>query len=435
MNLTGSERRLLSNCARIEIPVELVGETKALVQENSVRWPQLIAASRHHGVASLLYKNLERIGWDDAVPASHRQTLFLYYQRSTQHTLHLLKALVELLDRLSSAGLAVIVMKGPDLVYRVYGDPTLRGFRDLDFMVRSQDVDRAKAVLTSAGYRLAPSLHSERLARRYHFNLPFEAEGDVPLRIDLHWELTDRFAGYTWDTQGIWDRSSAAGFSGQQARVLSLEDLITYLAVHIDVHGYLNQALAARGGIAHVLLHPYSENRLIWFVDLYEILRGSTARIDWKTLVDRAREAGVGPALSTTLRLLNQVFMPLVDRPILDGLGLPRPSLGKRVLLSRLMIGIDRAEQTAERAARWEALVALRHGVQFRLVRLLDLWGYIFPSLEQLVRRYRLGDSRWAATLHYPWHVVRALMSCIVWATELLFHFVRRATGARSAQS
>ena len=76
MNLTEPERRLLSNCARIEIPAELLRETKALVQSDFIRWPQIVAASWHHGVASLLYKNLERNGWDEMVPAAHRQTLF-----------------------------------------------------------------------------------------------------------------------------------------------------------------------------------------------------------------------------------------------------------------------------------------------------------------------------------------------------------------------
>src|SRR6185503_12456915 len=109
--------------------------------------------------------------------------------------------------------------------------------------------------------------------------------------------------------------------------------LVTYLAVHADVHGYLNQALAARTGTAPVVLHPYSENRLIWFVDLHELLRATGDRIDWNALTVRARLAGVGSAVSSTLCLLNDLFEPRVDQAMLDELGHPRPSLGKRLLL------------------------------------------------------------------------------------------------------
>src|SRR5258708_3989383 len=67
-------------------------------------------------------------------------------------TLSMTAELFRLLDRFRGARVEVIVVKGPVLSTRAYGDPGLRQYVDLDFLIRADDLLEATCALTDAGY-------------------------------------------------------------------------------------------------------------------------------------------------------------------------------------------------------------------------------------------------------------------------------------------
>jgi hypothetical protein len=429
--LTSAEQELLVACARLELSPALRARIRTLI-ETPIRWGPLLDAAERHGVTPLVHTHLRSLAPDGAIPAGARLALFGAFHRGTSQSLRQERELRTLLDRFSAAGVAVIVLKGPDLAERVYGDLQLRWSADLDLLIRRDDVDGARALLLAAGYRVAPTILSERFARRHHFNLPFERADGIATLVELHWALTDRFTAGTWDLAGLWTRAREVTLAGRPALVLADEDLVTHLAVHADVHGYLNRALVSTGIDLRVLFHPLSGNRLVWFTDLSEFLAARGGALDWPSLVARARAAGVGEAVATTLALVNALFGPVVPSAVLRQLGEPRASLVKRRLLTRLAREIERGEAAGDGAARsWlTRLVETRQDVQFRLVRLLDLWEYVLPPRDVLRRRYRLRSTG-AACAVYPVHVARALGACAARATEMGLLMLARSAMAR----
>jgi hypothetical protein len=66
----------------------------------------------------------------------------------------------------AAARLPFYVVKGSVLAHRVYGDPHLRRFADVDPVVRQADMPRAEAILTSSAIARAASRASS--TRRRH---------------------------------------------------------------------------------------------------------------------------------------------------------------------------------------------------------------------------------------------------------------------------
>lgn len=429
-----AERELLIGCARLELSPGLRARLQELATA-PIRWDRVLDAAGRHGLIALLHTHLKAVAPAGAIPGGVRRALFGAFHRGVTQALRQERELRTLLDAFAAAGVPVVVLKGHDLAERVYGDRRLRWSADLDLLVRRGDLDRARAVLLAEGYRVAPAILSERFARRHHFNLPFDPPDGRSGPVELHWTLTDRITAGAWDMSGPWARARSVTLAGGPALVLADEDLVTHLAVHADVHGYLNRALVAAGADVRFLFHPLGGNRLVWFTDLYGLLGARGDGIDWPSLVERGLEAGIGEAVATTLALVDALYGGVVPPGVLRQLGRPRASLPKRRLLARLMREVDRDEAPADaaRGSVLSRLVETRQDVQFRLVRLLDLWEYVLPPRAVLRRRYRLRSDG-AARAVYPLHVARALGACASRGTEMGLRLLARRARAWRAR-
>jgi hypothetical protein len=405
---------------------DLIRQTQEILQA-PLRWDKILSAAWQHGVASLLYKNVKGVDQAGAVPPEARRKLLQLYHRTAYRNIHLLKALGELLEGFARAGVKVIVLKGPCLAQLVYTDSASRPFLDLDLLIQKKDFGKARELLLDTGYTVLPGLLSERFAQRYHFNIAFVKREKVTTEVELHWNLTDRFAGYTLDIEGFWARAQPALLSNQAGFALSLEDLLTHLALHLDMHGYLNRAILDRGDHLGLVFDAFSENRLIWFTDLYEVIGQYRGRIDWTALLERSHRAGTDGRLATSLALLNRLFGPVVDSQLLKGLDGARSPYLKRKLLAWLLTHVAEAgeDNGSTRKSFMSKLLAKRRGVQFRLIRLVDLWDYILPTSE-VVGRHVKETNRALLPLFYVIHVFQALAYCFGSAAQLLFYLSKK---------
>ena len=433
--LTAPERQLALNCARQMMAPDLISQTQEILQTH-LRWDQILQAAWQNGIASLLYKNLRRVDRPGAVPHEVMRKLLQLYHRTGYMNFHMLNALGELLERFASAGVKVIILKGAYLAQRIYSDVGSRPFFDLDLLVQKKDIDKAQAVLVETGYTFPPDLLSARFYQQYHFNLPFLKQDTVTTHVELHWNLTDQFRGFTLDIEGLWARACPAQLSNHDALVLSPEDLVSHLSIHLDMHGYLNRVLVGRSNEAAIIFHPFSENRLIWFTDLYEVIGQYRGSIDWAALLQRSRQAGTEASVSTTLSLLNVLFGPVVDSRVLEGLGSRRATGVKRKLLEWLIsTSLESGERdVSPRTFIRSKLLAKGKRAQFRLIRLVDLWDYLLPAPD-LVRRRAKVASRGLLAVFYVIHVVQAFTHCARSGVQLLFHLSKRKAAGSPSRS
>ena len=154
---------------------------------------------------------------------------------------------IRVTDALREADIEFIPLKGPILSYRLYGDPSVRYFHDLDILIAPTETGHAKTVLENNGYVSAERVWPEdknrqRRLLRYHHDIIFIHQVKQ-IKVELHWRLRHR--------QGLDDKKadllikqnlSETEYYGRSFKVLDSEMELLYLVMHGGSHqwGRLN---------------------------------------------------------------------------------------------------------------------------------------------------------------------------------------------------
>jgi hypothetical protein len=330
----------------------------------------LARSAQSEGVAGLVFWMVQEAGWLGSIPeavcdALRRQ----FYAQAAQNAL-LFSELDRLLDAFTQAQVPVIVLKGAALAREVYPDPALRPMNDLDLLVRAQDLQRTTAVMRSGGYK--------KLKSSYH--LVFQGGPQSHVAVEVHWELiTDgiRRDGYL---QGLWQRALSwnAAIETSALRLHPMDNLLS-LSAHL------------------IWQHPQAYARLVWFYDLYLLLKRYMDELDWDLLAELALQAGWGQPLYHALAGVEQRFGWQAPGGFLQALcdGDAR---------ARLPAPAGRERERRMAAWMWAAMAELGWGQRLRGALELAM-----PHPEYMRWRYKLGAG-WVAPLYYPvrwWQLLR----------------------------
>lgn len=182
----------------------------------------------------------------------------------------------------NSAGLPFMLLKGPYLAARFYGDLQHREFVDLDLLVRHADRRRAFRILEEAGYaRRSRVLGSEVLTAFFVNGFDFVADG---VNLDLHWSLS-RHPSFHFDEALIWERKRSFLLGDRSFDVLS------------DEHEVILQVLALLRDIERG--RPKLKN----VVDLIQVIAKFDATMAWDALFASGRGTGTYGPLVNVLSL------------------------------------------------------------------------------------------------------------------------------------
>jgi hypothetical protein len=243
--------------------------------------PELLAAvADQHGVLPLLARALSLVGIRcESVRKLAREIAF--------RNLALAAELVKLVGALRGRGIQGLAYKGPVLGQQLYGDVTLRQFRDLDILVAPTDVLRTRDALCQLGYQEA-ELFSASLLRKH---LPSQCEWQMRgtnsgTLIELHWALFPRYASFNFSVTELNQASVAIEIAGEPVRAPNLPHLALVLSAHGTKHFWY---------------------RLGWLVDFALVLR-DYADGDAEKLLDDAAGKGMKRILLTSAALANRVL-------------------------------------------------------------------------------------------------------------------------------
>jgi hypothetical protein len=247
-------------------------------------WTQVLELAEHHGVTPLVYQALNtRSGF---VPADILDKLRSRYEQTARRNLKFTAELFRILDCLEAQTIPAIPLKGPVLAATVYGDLALRDFSDLDVLIHSRDVGRAKAALRSLEYVIpAPFSNAEEGA---YLDTGYEYTFDGPAGrnlLELQWNILPRFYAVAFDVDELFARSGAVPLCGRTVRALSPEDLFLTLATHAAKHAWV---------------------RLHWLRDIAGVVE--TQRLDWNTVTQRARRLGIARIAGVSLLLARRLL-------------------------------------------------------------------------------------------------------------------------------
>lgn len=301
MNLTSNH---LSMDSELKLLLELVGpETVSLTQNVSSRsissetdWPLLTGYACHHRLIPLLFEQVKKIP-PGIVPVTAMNELDKQYKKSVRQCLAQTAELKRIIPALNKESIDVALLKGRALARWLYGDNCLRQSRDIDLLVKEQDIIRVDNILYQHGYKLARvasrmplDSHRGRKFTRGRSELDY-FNHDRLTTIDLHWHLSHSFHSFPVNMNDIWQHMEIQQHDHGQVKIMSASLHFIFLCYHGAKHHWL---------------------RLHWILDLAKMI---TRRIpDWADILDQAERAGVLPAVSLGAVLAHRFF----ESPIPD---------------------------------------------------------------------------------------------------------------------
>jgi hypothetical protein len=261
---------------------------------SSLDWNEIIRLAEHHGVLPLAARNLIEQG--RGLPPEIEHTLRSAYELNLKRGLWFAAELARIIRHLDRRQgdhpqtdrqqFPVVPFKGPILAQSLYGETGLRSFSDLDLLISSSDVERAKQALAEIGYSPAkmftPAVERFWLQNGYEQSFNGAAGDNL---VELQWALLPSFYAVDLKVEDLLARSGHAIVAGCQMRCLSPEDSLTVLSLHAAKHLW---------------------GRLIWLVDIAGTLRA--CNIDYGLVFYNARSLGIARILGVTFWLVKNVL-------------------------------------------------------------------------------------------------------------------------------
>ena len=222
----------------------------------SADWSQLLVLAEEHSVLGHLAVRLRGLE-ENLVPAEIMQILMEHHRNQIFSTLGMTAELFRLLELFAANDIPALIVKGPALAMQAYGDPTMRSYGDLDFLVRQRNIRRATESLQAAGFQATvplSAIDAGKIPGQYLF-----CKTDTKLIVELHNDFTLRYFPRPLPIEEFFGRQIRVCLDGREAPTLSVEDQLVLICIH---------------GAKHLW------ERLIWIADVAALVSRQTG-IDW----------------------------------------------------------------------------------------------------------------------------------------------------------
>ena len=241
--MTPELKLLLKCCQTHTSSIDELAIKRALL--DGIDWTRFAQLAIDHGVMTLAGNTLMRVA-SDTVPEDILGAFQKNIENARKENAAKFHEIASVLGALAKDGVEGILLSGPAVAIRTYGDPGLRLFRSQRFLVRNSDLAPANAILLGLGYRQNASYTTTQLdlIRWLEGREVFVKRlvGDV---IQAQSRLTPRRMTFDIDDCGLWSRSQRLLVDGKTVRMLAAEDMFILLAIHGGMELWRSMILAS----------------------------------------------------------------------------------------------------------------------------------------------------------------------------------------------
>jgi len=201
-------------------------------------------------------------------------------QERADRSLRLLRELDRIAEIFAAAGQRFMLLKGPYLAKRFYGDSQGREYSDLDLLVPAQERARVFRLFANAGYaRRSRVLLGTRLTCYFVHAFDFTRDKSV---IDLHWSIC-RHPSFRIDEARMWAQRQEYELDGRRYNVLSDEYEVNFAILSM---------------LRDIERSSFKIKKLI---DLLRIVDALDPHLDWDAFFEERRRDG---ALGASVNVL-----------------------------------------------------------------------------------------------------------------------------------
>ena len=212
----------------------------------------------------------------DSLRARHRAHLL--------STLTLTAELFRILELFRQSAVEFLVVKGPVLALRAYGDPGARQYADIDMLVRDGDIQRAAEIFIAAGYQSRVSvaaIQAGKIPGEYRFR-----RGGAGNIFELHTGRTLRYFPLSLPVEEYFQNKILLPLDGHSVPALSPEHEFVLISIHGATHFW---------------------ERLMWIADIAAFVHNRT-EVDWNRVRGCAMEVGAERMVRLALVLAERLL-------------------------------------------------------------------------------------------------------------------------------
>jgi len=370
-----NEESLLIGLCRLEFSSEQSGKLRTLAS-GIKKWKYLADLANAHGVAALVYHNLEKLGIIQYVSQDVedflRNALMMSMSRNAYH----LNEMNEVLKILNNAGIKTILLKGLALEITVYGNTGLRQMTDVDILIRREDCLKARDLLIAKGFSSLPvksPLHKIILTHTGK-HLPSLIKNGFS--VEIHHELFG--SGKSSLTNMLYDKSVEYQINSERAFIPDAQIFFLYLVRHLFLHEKNN------------------ESQLRLYTDLVVLIEKFGDIIINTDLLLLAETGGMSNTLFCKLESLRNMWGMLFPGWLNELIDREHDQVNRDKFI--FFLRSPKNNPVIDKAWLYRYNIREIPGIHRKLIYIL---GDLFPSISFMKKRYKCRNG-WKALFYYP---------------------------------
>jgi hypothetical protein len=346
------------------------------VSASDISWGSISDLSKLHGVTPFLFYRTRSLGIELPKQIEKEWLGYYLYQIAAEKKARCqIKEIKEILD---PEGIPFILLKGASAMLRLYPQPGLRTFCDLDILIPSDTVSRFKQTMTRAGYKPLSARNSPEDEELQKFDSHLDPIcKDGSLMIEPHLSILGAGGDHFVTLTEIWQEKETKNTDGMDVEHLSIEHLIIHSMFHF---------------LRHLSDEGFSEIK--WLIDL--LYATKTWKIDWSKVWDISQKWGVEKDVLPVMATLNHYWQT----------NIPLPIASEPIALNTLVSGVEERQKQfyAKLPASYlERLFKIRE-LPDSSSRIRYLFHLFFPTPKNLRWRYNLSEKS-LIMLYYLFHL------------------------------
>jgi hypothetical protein len=410
-------RRLLVACARAAFESAFRAEVGPLLREGP-DWDWVVETAWTNRAVPLLQCGLA--GFSKLVMARDLRLLRAAGRRASARNVAHVEEAATITGGLEGANVQAVVMRGVAYLETIYaGRLGLRDFSDVDLLIKRSDLTSATSCLWGLGFGPPWWALDDRYYEKHHLHL-VRVGGDRNVAVEIHWSLDHKHTPYRISTEEILARARRT--VGEPCHLLmDPEDTLITACVHAFKHDPL---------VRHYLEHlsvgdlPFPDRHLMHLVDLAGMVVDGPGP-KWPEVVTRCKRWHTELPVWAMLSYASAVLGVGVPLDILDTLRPPRMAWLQRGVSRTVRALVGRPNQRGLGSRRRSKLLRYHLGLGFDPIRLVDLSGYLFPSIEEAKLRWGCRTSL-GAIVRLMAHLIVSLMSLTHTLADALYYSAKR---------
>jgi hypothetical protein len=207
------------------------GSRKLFISKNSINWDTFKDLLVYHELHALVFPMTR--DYIDSFPEALLNFLKINYYACVVRNQQLWEEYLRIFDAFKAARCSIVPIKGIAFLAEIYSSIPARPMTDIDVLVKEGELDMAKSIFLSLGYRQTYDENEEKYWRTKQCHISFSRSGPAKLGFlaDVHFGLDFKRHGRNILPR-LWDRVVEVDSNGRKIKLLSPEDTLFSLALH-----------------------------------------------------------------------------------------------------------------------------------------------------------------------------------------------------------